>query len=75
MRIALYIQDGLEQIVLTPDTDTERNILKKLHDGARALSIKSGSFYECQGGWVRHGNEDDSTFLVLRAAPTTDREE
>lgn len=71
MKIALYIEDGLEQIVLTPESDTEKAILGKIHDGSRELSIKRGEFYECRGGWVRHGRGtgDDSTMIVLRPAP------
>lgn len=65
MKIALYIEDGLEQIALTPQTDTEKAILGKLHDGSRVLSIKRGSFYQCQGGWVRNGSDDSSTMIVL----------
>ena len=79
MRIALYIEDGLEQIVLTPESEAERGILGKLHDGSRELSIKRGSFYACQGGWTRHARQsftsglyfpsesqdDDSTMIVL----------
>ena len=67
MKIALYIEDGLEQIVLTPESDTERAIVGKLHDGSRELSIKQGSFYECRGGWVRQSSNEDSTFIILRA--------
>jgi len=67
MKIALYIEDGLEQIILTPEGDTEKGILGKLHDGSRALSIKRGSFYPCRGGWVRQQDSDDSTMIVLRA--------
>lgn len=80
MKIALYIEDGLEQIVLTPETDTEKGILGKMHDGTRELSIKHGSFYACQGGWTRHAKQswtdgvyfpsesrdDESTMIVLR---------
>ena len=81
MTIALYIADGLEQIVLTPESDTEKAILGKLHDGSRSLSILKGSFYECRGGWVRHKQHvihtaygrseenDDSTMIVLRPVP------
>lgn len=80
MKIALYIEDGLEQIVLTPESKTETALLGKLHDGSRELSIKRGQFYPCQGGWVRHGelaagsafgplrgsdSRDDSTIIVL----------
>lgn len=82
MKIALYIEDGLEQIVLTPDSETEKAILGKLHDGSRELSIKRGGFYGCQGGWVRFkqadygyshrsSEEDESTMIVLRAAPVS----
>jgi hypothetical protein len=83
MKIALYIEDGLEQIVLTPETETERGIVGKLVDGSRQLSIKRGGFYACQGGWTRHRREysfsqfnqygdlrdDDSTIIVLRPIP------
>lgn len=78
MKIALYIEDGLEQIVLTPESETETAILGKLHDGSRELSVKHGAFYTCQGGWTRqresilgygysHKVRDDvSTIIVLR---------
>lgn len=69
MKIALYIEDGLEQIVLTPEGETEKAILAKIHDGSRELAIRRGTFYPCRGGWMRwddHGRED-STMLVLRA--------
>lgn len=77
MKIALYIEDGLEQIVLTPDSETEKAILDKVHDGSRTLSIKRGAFYGCRGGWTRwkrstsvygtlpHEQEDESTIIVL----------
>lgn len=67
MKIALYIEDGLEQIVLTPETPTETSILEKIHDGSRELSLKRGSFYHCQGGWARQSDSADrSTMIVLR---------
>lgn len=67
MKIALYIEDGLEQIVLTPDdgSDTEKAILNKLHDGTRELSIKKGAFYACAGGWTRHAARDDSSTIIV----------
>lgn len=54
MKIALYIEDGYEQIVLTPETPTEKSIVGKLLDGSRQTRIYRGSFYHCQGGWLRH---------------------
>jgi len=66
MQIALFIKDGLEQIVLTPETDTEKAILGKMHDGTREMSIHHGSFYECRGGYVRESKNDESTIIALR---------
>lgn len=69
MKIALYIEDGLEQIVLTPITPAERSILQRLHEGKRQLTISRGSFYHCQAGWMRQGGDEASTMLVLQPAP------
>lgn len=66
MQIALFIKDGLEQIVLTPESDTEKSILGKMHDGSREMSIHKGSFYECRGGYVRESKNDESTIIALR---------
>lgn len=80
MRIALYIEDGLEQLVMTPESETEKGILGKMHDGSREMSLKRGSFYACQGGWTRHSpvyqdvyggsssRDDESTIVVFRPA-------
>ncbi len=69
MRIALYVEDGLEQIVLTPEGDTEKAILAKMHDGSRRLSVHRNSFYHTQGGFVSQGPYSDkefSTMIVLK---------
>lgn len=64
MKIALYIENGSQQIVLTPENDTEKQILAKMH-GRPNFSVYKGSFYQCQGGWVRHGSDDTSTIIRL----------
>lgn len=85
MKIALYIEDGIEQLVLTPESEHERKMLSLLHDQSRTVSILRGAFYECRGGWVRQGDlavsshydgygrnprkDDESTMLVLRRPP------
>lgn len=75
MKVAFYIADNIEQIVLTPETEHEKRMMDMLHNGQREFSIKRGSFYECQGGWLRQGSSfglhdadrsDDSTIIVLR---------
>ena len=66
MRIALYIESGVTQVVLTPEGETERSLLGELHKSSVDLSVLSGSFYECRGGWVRQRDSDDSTLIVVR---------
>lgn len=74
MKIALYIEDGLEQVVLTPETDTERRILAKLHEADRDVFVKHGGFYYCHGGWMRESGGSDSSMLVLRPKAKTPAE-
>lgn len=66
MKIAFYIEDGLEQIVLTPKAETEIALLARLHDESRDFTLYQGEFYACQGGWTRHGSGDRSTIIVMR---------
>ena len=72
MKIALYIEDGLEQLVLTPESGHEKNLLNLINSSERVMSIHKGTFYGCRGGWTRwaaNGEwsaEDTSTMIVLR---------
>lgn len=66
MKIALYIEDGVEQLVLTPEGDHEKNLLNLLASGKRELSIKQGRFYENMAGFVRHTDTPESTMIILR---------
>lgn len=74
MKIAFYVDEGREQVVLTPESDFEKAILGKLRAAAsnptespHELLIETGQFYRCQGGWTRHGSQSqrDSLFIVL----------
>ena len=67
MKIALYIDSGLEQLVLTPESEHERNLLNLMHNTERTIQIHKGTFYACAGGWTRQGerSRDDSTMIVL----------
>ena len=77
MRTAIYIEDGILQVVLAPETDQEKAILSMI-EKKELVQMYRGSFYECRGGWVRRqdppvyglGYEnpvaDTSLILVLR---------
>ena len=71
MKIAFLWEDNAEQLVLTPETEWERQALKML-DGKQMVSFHRGTYYHCQGGWKRHwtsewgqSSDDDSTIIRL----------
>lgn len=75
MKTAIYIEDGLLQVVLTPETDQEKAILVMVEKKS-LTRLYRGSFYGCQGGWTRmrevhsgfygeRENSDESLILVL----------
>ena len=55
VKTALYVEDGVVQIVLTPEKDAEKGVLAILQDELK-VTVYRGSFYSCQGGWVRQGD-------------------
>jgi hypothetical protein len=56
MKTAIYIEDGVVQLVLTPENKFEQNALSSFKGKPMKTSIKLGQFYDCQGGWTRHGS-------------------
>lgn len=65
MKTAIYIEDSVTQLVLTPQNEWEKKITKSFSDGERTITIKRGSFYECRGGWVRFAERTDDELLIL----------
>jgi hypothetical protein len=56
MKTAIYIEDGITQLIITPENDFEKNTLDMFKDKGLTVKIFSGSFYDCRGGWVRQNN-------------------
>lgn len=81
MKTAIYIEDSILQVVLTPETDEEKAVLS-LVEKKEIVEIYRGSFYACQGGWIRQGdfpthygygghrsdNSDSSLIFILKQA-------
>lgn len=65
MKIAYYVEEGTEQLVLTPENDYEKQMLSVLDDPAK-IEIHKGSFYTCMGGWVRQGSDAVSRIIVMK---------
>ena len=54
MKAAIYIEQGVTQIVLTPENEWEKNALKMIAESSGQESQTYwNKFYECQGGWYR----------------------
>ena len=66
MKIAMVFENGIKQLVLTPDNPHETMCLAALHEGA-TMSIHHGEYYACQGGWIRQRETETpkSTIIVL----------
>lgn len=87
MKTAIYIEDGMVQLVVTPETEFEKNSLSSLRDKPLDAQLFAGAFYDCRGGWVRqtayqerlqyfdNTPRDESLILVARESepqPTHD---
>ncbi len=69
MKTAIYIEQGITQLVLTPENDWEKSVVKSMTNGTQSVDIRMGEFYACRGGWVRHGTADDSLILSVGIKP------
>lgn len=68
MKTAIYIEDGVVQLVLTPESSFERNAISSLSGKKVMTTIHEGSFYYCQGGWFRQGNDPERS-LIIKSVP------
>lgn len=76
MKTAIYIEDGVVQLVLTPESEFEKNAIASFQDKPTTTKIYAGSFYDCLGGCVRQkehyptlhgiGDRGDDKSLILR---------
>ena len=65
MKTSIVILDGAAQLVLTPETDFEKEILNKVPTGP--VNVKRGTFFKCGHDHYRYGEEgtDDDESLIL----------
>jgi hypothetical protein len=89
MKTAIYVEDGLVQLVITPESEFEKNALSTMNNKPLDAKIFSGSFYDCRGGWVRQSNhypsrtiygndwesKDNSLIIKVDETPDINREE
>lgn len=58
MKTAIYIEDGVLQLVLTPGDDFEKNILRSFEDKPITTKVMAGQFYASNGGYARHQDSE-----------------
>ncbi len=63
MKTYIYVEDGTTQIVLTPETDFEKHIVEDFDFEKSSIKTFKGNFSDCQGGWVRQYNNQDSIII------------
>ena len=77
MKISIVIADGYKQVMMTPETDHEKEAIKFIapDDTLKAVS-KKGTFDDkpnhygmnvsmCEGGYLRRFAEDESLMFVI----------
>lgn len=69
MKTSIYIEDGVIQLVLTPQNDFEGKALTAFNEHERPeIKIMEGQFYQCQGGYWRQPSDihNIERSLILR---------
>lgn len=83
MKTAIYIEDGVVQLVITPENEFEKNAMAMFKNRPLDAKLFEGEFYDCRGGWIRQkqyysshfdsDNRDNS--LILRIDESKAEEE
>lgn len=82
MKTAIYIEDGVTQLVITPESEWEKSALKSMKcDQGIEAKIFRGTFYDCAGGWIRQtaikhgsnayttGDHEDESLMIKCITP------
>jgi len=75
MKTSIYIEDGTTQLVITPETEWEKNALNTMEGEDFKCNLFHGAFYDCRGGWIRqtaysaqitdaHYNRGDHSLII-----------
>ena len=74
MKTAIYIEDGTVQLVITPESDFEKDSMKIFGEKPLKAKLFVGSFYDCRGGWVsqnsfnpysaNYGSAEDRSLII-----------
>lgn len=71
MKTAVYIEQGVLQIVVTPENEFEKSLLKIPQGEYTVKAFRGVSFYATNGGWIRESKDDESLVVRIDPQPTT----
>ncbi len=72
MKTAIYIEDGTVQLVITPESEFEKNALSSFQEKPIDAKVFSGSFYDCRGGWIRQADHNTYGNTYGMSSPNKD---
>lgn len=72
MKTAIYIEQGVTQLVLTPETDWEKAIVNSIEQGNGQVNITRGGFYSNIAYW-RQSEGQESLIIVTTIGTKDDR--
>lgn len=70
MKTTILSQDGNMQIVLTPETEFEKNVIEKYGKDFSKVNTYKGNFSDCKGGWTRLYPYEESLILRIDESKT-----
>ena len=73
MKSAIYIEDGVTQVVLTPEDRWEMTATTAIYEALSKakVSVYRGQFYEVNGGWTMHQPSSiaNNASVIIRVSP------
>lgn len=69
MKLAILIDNGITQLIATPESPLEKQLIASCDISKARVSVHRGEFYACRGGWNREGSGTDS--LIIRLDDTS----
>ena len=71
MKTAIYIEDNVTQLVLTPQTEWEQKIVDMIGKGTQHVFITKGSFYEGRrdgDNYIKKSEYVDDESLIIKTS-------
>jgi len=72
MKTTILIKENRTQLVLEPENDHDKDVLKILK---KLPNTHMDNFYDCEGGWTRNSRDETDLVIVFDTSPPTKNKE